>query len=180
VTERARDVVWKRQMARQVALSVQTGTDLPIEAGGNALVLHLPGDEKLVLTGRLADLEDFGDRLVAIIDDHAARIRSKPDVSDEGLVWKEIRSAMVEGRLISDACARVIASWFHDGQGSAGYAFVSTGIIDDPSLLIGELFDVATLKQLEDGDFAVALALGRYVHEVGPRPAKPFWSTLWL
>lgn len=60
---------------------------------------------------------------------------------DESAVRDEVRAAQREGREISDACARVVASWWHDGQASAGDSFVSTGAITtpDPSDLWREL-----------------------------------------
>lgn len=53
-----------------------------------------------------------------------------PQSPDEQLVRREIGDAALEQREISPTVARVIASWFHGGQASAFYSFVSTGAID--------------------------------------------------
>ncbi len=59
-----------------------------------------------------------------------------PRIPDEELVRGEIGDAALEEREISDAAARVIASWWHSGQGSAFYSFASTGAIDKSRLIV--------------------------------------------
>lgn len=48
---------------------------------------------------------------------------------DEHAVYVEVLTAFRAEREISDACARVIATWWLPGRDTPGYAFVSTGEI---------------------------------------------------
>jgi hypothetical protein len=79
---------------------------------------------------------------------------------------------------ISDACARVIASWWHGGQKSLGYSFVSTGAITDASDLWRELFP--DYSSLSDADKIAADMLGTYFTNAGTRGPIEGWSGLWL
>jgi hypothetical protein len=82
-------------------------------------------------------------------------------------------------REISDACARVIASWYHNGGVSDSYAFVSTGAIDDPSALWREMFphyssDTMVLER------RMADMLGTYLLHAGRRGPVKGWDSIWL
>lgn len=100
---------------------------------------------------------------------------------DEAAVLVEVQAAQDEGREISDACARVIASWFSGGESAAGYAFVSTGTVPrDP--------DVVVWRELVGDTYAthpawlrLALdALGTYLVRAGERGPVEGWSKLWV
>lgn len=82
---------------------------------------------------------------------------------------------------ISDACARTIASWFHNGQASNGYAFVSTGVIlgDHTSDLWRELGGSERGDQPEWMRAALD-CLGTYLIHRESRDAVPGWSNLWV
>lgn len=103
----------------------------------------------------------------------------------------ECRKALAEGREISDACARVIASMFHCGQGSASYSFASTGrisasedwssIVADRSNLWGQMFPDYTV--LAPGERLLGDMMGTYLLtrvKSGVVGAVPGWSDLWL
>lgn len=103
---------------------------------------------------------------------------------DESAVWDQVRAAQSEGREISDACARVIASWWHGGQASAGYSFTSTGAIttDDPSDLWRELGGTDRDGQPEWMRDALD-CLGTYLvrrFNDGERGPVAGWSGLWV
>jgi hypothetical protein len=103
---------------------------------------------------------------------------------DESAVWDEVRAAQNEGREVSDACARVIASWWHGGQASAGYSFVSTGAIttDDPSELWRELGGRERDGQpewMKDALDCLGTYLVRRVND-GRTGAVAGWSGLWV
>ena len=80
---------------------------------------------------------------------------------------------------ISDACARVIASWHHGGQATQGYAFVSTGAISDPSALWRELF-LDCYPQMSRQERLDADMVGTYLNHHGPRGPVDGWSSLWV
>lgn len=101
---------------------------------------------------------------------------------DMELAVAACRAAQSEGREISDACARVIASMYHGGQWSRGYALASSGaVVDGSDGLCSELFgDYATLspnaKLLYD-------MMGTYLLtrvEEGRTGPQEGWSSLWL
>ena len=102
---------------------------------------------------------------------------------DERAVMSEVTRVLAEGtEEISDACARTIASWFHNGQASAGYAFTSTGAIttDDPSDLWRELGG-DTYADQRPWMRAALDCLGTYLtNRRASREAVPGWSTLWV
>lgn len=75
-------------------------------------------------TNEVFESEHFGEMVAGELD----RLELS---GDERAVYAEVLTAEHESREISDACARVIGNWFHGGQRSAGYAFVSTGVIPD-------------------------------------------------
>jgi hypothetical protein len=100
-------------------------------------------------------------------------------MSDSELIARECRTAVIERREISDACARVIASQWHNGQASLGYSFASTGAITDPSALWRELIpDYDALQRGSDRD--AANMLGTYLANAGIRGPVTGWSNLWL
>lgn len=102
-------------------------------------------------------------------------------MGDEDAVYAEV-AAKIGKEEISDACARVIASWWYSGQASLGYAFVSTGAIpDNPSDLWQELF----LKEYQGDELSprdrdAANMLGTYLQKAGPRGPVEGWSNLWV
>lgn len=94
----------------------------------------------------------------------------------------EVRAVQEAGTgEISDACARVIASWRHGGQASPGCAFVSTGAIttDDPSDLWHDLCGNA-YGETRGWERAALDCLGTYLINRESRDAVPGWSGLWV
>jgi len=97
------------------------------------------------------------------------------------------RVAQSVGREISDSCARVIASMYHDGQASESYAFTSTGVIlsDD---LWREFFPTystpnAGYAALSADERLLADMMGTYLGNrriAGNAGPVNGWSTLWL
>ncbi len=89
---------------------------------------------------------------------------------------------------ISDACARVIASLYHDGQWSRAYALSSTGAItDDPSAVWREMFGTKmpatgrTMYESATADEKIMMdMMGTYLIRAGERGPVPGWSDLWL
>lgn len=101
---------------------------------------------------------------------------------DERAVVTEVIRVRAEGTdEISDGCARVIASWFHGGQASAGYAFTSTGAIttEDPSDLWRELGGREYADQ-RPWMRAVLDCLGTYLLNRADRGPVAGWSNLWV
>ena len=99
--------------------------------------------------------------------------------NDERAVNIACQTAQSEKREISDATARTIASWYHDGQWTDGYKFVSTGAISDPTALWREL--VITLYEGETPANRLALdMLGTYLLNAGKRGPVAGWSDLWV
>lgn len=81
--------------------------------------------------------------------------------------------------IISDACARVISSLYHNGQASLGYAFASTGAIPPNQLAIwDELFP--NLWQLSSQERIHAMHLYTYLRAQKPRGPVNGWAALWL
>lgn len=101
--------------------------------------------------------------------------------TDDELISAELNEALTDGREISDAAARMIASQLHGGQASALYSFASTGYIDIERLP-GELMacyrevDLEANPELE----GMISALGTYVIDRPHRGAVEGWSKLWL
>lgn len=101
---------------------------------------------------------------------------------DMELAVAACRAAQSGGHEISDTCARVIASMYHGGQWSRGYALASSGaIVDGSDGLCSELFgDYATLspnaKMLYDMMGTYLLAR---VREGRTGPVTD-WHKLWL
>jgi hypothetical protein len=89
--------------------------------------------------------------------------------TDERIISEAV-VAHVTGHEITDLQARVIASAWHDGQGSDLYRLTSTGAIT------GDLIDELTNQPGMDAD--ELLALRDYVQTYGPRGPQPAWSKL--
>lgn len=81
---------------------------------------------------------------------------------------------------ISDACARVIAALYHDGQWSLSYSFASTGAITDhPERVWREMF--GTLYSGASADEKLVMdMMGTYLARAGKRGPVRGWSGLWL
>jgi len=95
-------------------------------------------------------------------------------------IAKAVRAAREERRLISDACARVIASqWYSE---KAGTAFMDRGLIGcRPDTLWSRLFqpeyDQGTMTP---DDREAADALRAYLQNAGRRGPVRGWADLWL
>jgi hypothetical protein len=81
---------------------------------------------------------------------------------------------------ISDACARVIASWFVAGSNTEAMSFVSTGaIVGDTSALWrqlgGDIYNAQTPDDRLFLDF-----LGTYILNRADKGPVEGWSNLWL
>src|SRR5262249_29168665 len=124
-----------------------------------------------------------------------SRLLGEVIMGDAEKVLAECVTAQAEDREISDACARVIASWHYAGQASAGYAFVSTGTIppdimteDDPSevwyagseQVWRELFGDGHYESLPADGRLAADMLGTYLLKAGTRGPVAGWSRLWV
>jgi len=100
-------------------------------------------------------------------------------VNDHDRVMAHIAECEIEGREISDACARMIASWWHSGVGSPGYSFASTGAISDPTEvwrdLMGDDYWLVAPDDRKAFDY-----LGTYLVLAGERGPVEGWSKLWL
>lgn len=90
--------------------------------------------------------------------------------------------SLADGEEISDACARVIASWWHGDAAGVGYSFVSTGAILDSGTAVwraltedGKLYDTADAFDKRALDY-----LGTYLVNAGQRGPVNGWSDLWL
>ncbi|MGP4030245.1 hypothetical protein [Actinomadura sp. 3N407] len=81
---------------------------------------------------------------------------------------------------ISDACARVIASLYHEGQRSLSYSLASTGAITDhPEQVWREMF--GTLYSGASADEKLVMdMMGTYLTRAGQRRPVCGWSGLWL
>jgi hypothetical protein len=88
-------------------------------------------------------------------------------------------SALADGDVISDACARMIASQWHGGQFSALYALASSGAIEAVDVS-RELQGVQAVTQRPASHTAELNALAAYVRHHGARGPVPGWSSLWL
>ncbi|WP_433474950.1 hypothetical protein ACQPZP_40785 [Spirillospora sp. CA-142024] len=81
---------------------------------------------------------------------------------------------------ISDACARVIASLYHDGQWSLAYSFASTGAITDhPEQVWREMFGALYSGASRDEKLVMDM-MGTYLTRAGRRGPVRGWSGLWL
>jgi hypothetical protein len=99
-------------------------------------------------------------------------------LSDYDKVFEVIHE-MAEDEEIPDAVARVIASWWHGGQASLGYSFVSTGAVpDDTSELWRELFKEYRFMSLPDR--RAADYMGTYLIRHAGRGPVAGWSGLWV
>jgi len=85
------------------------------------------------------------------------------------------------GEEMSDACARVVASWFAAGMG-VGQAFASTGAIASPADDVwrdltdnGRVYSSASPEDRRALDW-----LGTYLLNRGDRGPVPGWSDLWI
>lgn len=96
-------------------------------------------------------------------------------------VMREVNAKEGRGE-ISDACARVIASLYHDGQASQSYSFASTGTIANATALFRELFP--DYDSLSEDEKRMASMLGTYIIRAtdanGTRPPVGGWADLWL
>jgi hypothetical protein len=110
-------------------------------------------------------------------------------MNDLDKIHVEVASAEHEDRAISDACARMIASLWHGGQGTLGYSFAATGAIpDDPSRVWQDLFGPWNSRRGKFEAFAdsssqdqcAMSALEIYLHGAGPREPVARWSDTWL
>jgi hypothetical protein len=111
-------------------------------------------------------------------------------MDDLDKIHAEVAAAEHEDREISNACARMIASLWHSGQGTLGYSFASTGEIpDDPGLVWRDLFgpwrdprrsELKAYAKATRQDQRVMDALGSYLRNAGPREPVAGWSDKWL
>lgn len=95
-------------------------------------------------------------------------------MSEEETVFGNCRAARHAGHPIDHGTARTIANWWHDG--GHGYAFASTGVIDDHV----RAWMRKCPAEREPGDLRLALEeLTRYIRESGDRGPVPYWSDMW-
>jgi hypothetical protein len=98
---------------------------------------------------------------------------------DLDLARAECARAAAEGRKISDACARVIASLYHEGGTSPSASFAAAGVIPaDPACLWQDLFGAVYGRM--GPDKALADMFRAYLADAGQRGPVSGWSRLWL
>jgi len=108
--------------------------------------------------------------------------QAPPD--DAAKAMLDCRKAQAEGREISDACARVIASLYADSE--AGYALATSGaIIASPDSVWVSLFggldhNGFTFYAGMGDEQLLADMLGTYLVRAGKRGPVAGWSRLWL
>lgn len=96
----------------------------------------------------------------------------------EKAMW-HAKDAQSRDEEISDACARVIASMYHGGQSSIGYAFASTGVLpEDSGDLCRGLF--GPYDGLSADERLLFDMLGTYAVNREDRGTVQGWSRLWL
>lgn len=135
------------------------------------------------LADRLPSVGDVGGAHVAVplvLDQRKGSAMGGELSRDQAAVLVEVTAAQSEGREISDACARVIASWFSGGDGTDGYAFVSTGAIPGDGYRVYRSL-VGDSYQGHPAWLRVALdMLGTYLVRAGERGPVFGWSALWV
>jgi hypothetical protein len=92
--------------------------------------------------------------------------------------------ALPNGEVISDACARVIASWWHGGQASALYSLSSCGAVSDRTAWevqneINQLRTGKTEPENETDEVALTHLLAYVERHAGRKPVES-WSRLWI
>jgi hypothetical protein len=75
--------------------------------------------------------------------------------------------------MMTDSEARTVASWWHGGQASALYSFVSTGAI-----FPGLLTEVNSNKPETTDDARDINELAQYIASKGYRDAQPGWANV--
>lgn len=102
-------------------------------------------------------------------------------MNDTTAVMAEVNARLGKEE-ISDGCARTIASWYHNGQASLGYSFVSSGAIPaEPSDVWHDLTDNGKAYESAERDDRTALdMLGTYLTNAGPRGPVDGWSNRWV
>lgn len=105
--------------------------------------------------------------------------------SDQEAVNTEVALASVEGREITDGCARTIASWYASGNETKGYAFVSTGAIKESGTAVWRsLTDMGRGPSAYDratpADKLALDMLGTYLVNAGERGPVEGWSGVWV
>jgi hypothetical protein len=109
-------------------------------------------------------------------------------MSDSDMINREVSAAESEGREISDACARMIASQYHAGSASVSYSFASSGAISDATAVYRDCFYLpsGTAVYLSPAGKRAADFLGRYLiaavraSETSSRGPVEGWSALWI
>lgn len=99
---------------------------------------------------------------------------------DDTKIAREVKAAREARRLISDACARVIASqWYSE---KAGTAFVDRGLIGCmPATLWARLFQPEYDRGvMTPADMEAADSLRAYLVNAGRRGPVRGWADLWL
>jgi hypothetical protein len=105
------------------------------------------------------------------------------DSSDDRKIARHLADATRAHRVISDACARVIASQWHDGQASVGYSFASSGHIEESADRVWNDLFGGVYESLKGADRGGADALRAYLNrrqKSRHMNAIPGWSELWL
>lgn len=97
---------------------------------------------------------------------------------DEDVVRINVKFAQRRTTIIDSATARVIASWWHNGQWCPGYSFVSTGAINDT--VRDWARDESKGYLADPHDRLVLTALVDYLLAHPDREPVPGWSELWV
>lgn len=143
------------------------------------------GNGGFAVHGSKTELREWVAKLAREVYAHLQRPASAsvPPSGDREKVLRRVEMSQEDGVVIDDEVARVIASWWHGGQATRAYSFVSTGAVAEPDDLIAEL--AVSQRQATDpsdaeDDVMLLRELGKYIRHYGPRPAKPFWSEIWV
>lgn len=103
-------------------------------------------------------------------------------MEDMEMVFKHVRAAKRDGKEISDACVRVVASLHHNG-GTASYGLASTGTVPkDISELWVELFGPSheVYQEADNNTRDMFDAMSSYLRAHAGRGPVSGWSRLWL
>jgi hypothetical protein len=129
----------------------------------------------------VADDPDLYELVHPMLDDLypclVAKLNEPIPPTDEYLIWDEIGKAQMDGVVIDDATARMIAAHLHGGQNTALYTFASTGAIT--AKMAAELRE--SMKPEEHwtmAEWAKALTMYAFAHHV--RGPVEGWNKLWL
>lgn len=99
------------------------------------------------------------------------------DFGDYDKVFRNLAKALRTRDAVDDATARVVASWWHGGQSSGLYAFMSTGAITDAARV--EVTNDLNRAESPEDVYALRKLL-EYMVKDGDRGPVAGWSEVWV